>query len=158
MSVQAPPPRRPPRPRPIDAAWPALPLAALGIAVLVALLAVLLAPERSVEDQVRDDVDALAQAVQQGRGEDACARLASPLREVVLARTAPLACPAAIRTFGLGIDAEALRRGDIAEVTVVGDQARVLRQDIRFPGGQVFSNGLQLLRVDGTWRLALLTA
>ncbi len=143
--------------RPVDRAWPALPLSALGVATLVALVGVAAAPQPSETDRIADTVKDFAAAVQEQRGEDACALLTPAGRQAVTARLGTLGCAATIRSFGFGIDPGVLRVARVAGVQIVGDRATIPRAQLIVPGGKPFGRTIALERVDGEWRIATVT-
>ena len=143
--------------RPVDRAWPALPLAALGVATLVALVGIVAAPQPSETDRIADTVEDFAAAVQEKRGEDACALLTPKGQQATAARLGTLGCAETIRSFGFGLDPGALRAARVASVQIVGDRATIPRAQLIVPGGKPFGRTIALERIDSEWRIATVT-
>lgn len=144
------------RARALDHAWPALALIALGLAALVAVIGVIAAPARPEVERIDDAVETLARAVQERRGEDACAALTPAARRIVAARLGTLDCAATIRSFGLGIDAGRLRAARVVGARVDGDRALVAREQLVLPDGAPFGGAVTLERRGGAWQVARL--
>ncbi len=134
--------------------WPTLPLGALGLTVVVALAGVVAAPRPSDADRIAETVKDFAAAVQERRGEDACALLTPAGRQAVATRLGTLDCAATIRSFGFGIDAGPLRVARVGEVAVAGDRATIARDQLRGPDGKPYGRTITLERRGGTWRIA----
>ncbi len=148
------PPRRPQRA--VDRAWPALPLIALGLAVVVAVVGVLAAPREGDLARIDDAVHDFARAVQEQRGEDACALLTPAARRAVAQRLGTVGCAGTVRSFGIGLDAGRLRVATVREATITGDRAGVAREQLVLPDGAPYRGGLTLERAGGGWLLATL--
>ncbi|MDQ3632253.1 MAG: hypothetical protein M3417_13475 [Actinomycetota bacterium] len=140
--------------RPIDRAWPALPLLTLMIAALVAVIGIVAAPRATDADRIADTVEDFAQAAQERRGADACALLTPAAQQATAARTGTLSCAETIRSFGVGFDSGALRVARIVAVSVTGDRATIARDQLLAPDGKPFGRALALERIDGAWRIA----
>lgn len=148
------PPRRPQRA--VDRAWPALPLIALGLAVVVALVGILAAPRATDLQRIDDAVGDFAGAVAERRGEDACALLTPAAQQAVAARLGTVDCAGTVRSFGLGFDAGRLRVATVRDATVTGNRASVAREQLVLPDGAPYRGGLTLERAGDRWRLATL--
>ncbi len=142
------------RERPIDRAWPALPLLALVLAALVAVIGVLAAPEEREVDRIGEAVHDFARAAQERRGEDACALLTPSARQVIAARLGTLTCAETVRSFGVGLDTRRLALAEVVGAAVVGEQATVATQQLVLPGNEAFGRGVRLERSGGSWRIA----
>ncbi len=140
--------------RPIDGAWPALPLLTLAIAAIVAVLGIVAAPQPTDADRIADTVEDFAQAVQERRGADACALLTPAARQATAARTGTLSCAEFVRSFGFGFNAGTLRVARVVDVDIAGDRATIPRDRLLVPGGKPFGRALALERIDGAWRIA----
>lgn len=136
-------------------AWPALPLALLALAALVALAGVLAAPAPSPTDRMADAVQDFGAAVQELRGEAACADLTPAARRAVAARTGTLDCATTIRSFGFGIDPGPLREAAITHAQVTGTRATVTGQEL-LAHGRPYGRPLTLERLGGRWLIAAL--
>ncbi len=142
---------------PLDRAWPALPLIFLAIAAVVALIGILAAPRPTEAERIADAVHDFAAAVQERRGEDACALLTPAARATAAARTGTLDCAATVRSFGLGLDAGPLRAARVVGVAVMGDRATIARDQLLVPDGKPFGLTITLERIDGAWRITAVT-
>lgn len=116
----------------------------------------LAAPGRSAADQVTDTLDRFSAALAERRGEDACADLTRAARRGVEQRTGTLDCAATLRTFGLGLDASALRAGRIVRVTVAGTRAVIEARDLLAPSGRPVGPRVTFERDGDEWRIATL--
>lgn len=119
--------------RPIDGAWPALPLLTLAIAAIVAVLGIVAAPQPTDADRIADTVEDFAQAVQERRGADACALLTPAARQATAARTGTLSCAEFVRSFGFGFNAGTLRVARVVDVDIAGDRATIPAIGSSFP-------------------------
>lgn len=137
--------------------WPALPLLALGLALVVVVVGVVAAPRPSEADRIAETVEGFARAVQERRGEDACARLTPDGRQAVARRLGTLGCAATIRSFGYGIDAGPLRVARVVDVAISGDRATIAREQLLVPDGKSYGRAITLERVAGDWRIAAIT-
>lgn len=143
--------------RPIDRAWPALPLLALLIAAIVAVIGTAAAPRATDADRIADAVNDFAQAAQERRGADACALLTPAGQQATAARTGTLDCAGTLRSFGPGFDAGRLRVARVVGVEVTGDRATIARDQLLVPDGKPFGRTITLERIDGDWRIAAVT-
>ncbi len=143
--------------RAVDRAWPALPLAALGVAALVAVVGVVAAPQPSETARIVGTVHDFAAAVQEKRGEDACALLTPAGRQAVTAQVGTLGCAATIRSFGYGIDPGVLRVARVTGGQIAGDRATIPRAQLLAPGGRPVGRTITLERIGGEWRIAAVT-
>lgn len=143
--------------RPIDRAWPALPLLALVLAAIVAVVGTVAAPRPSDADRIAAAVEDFAQAAQERRGADACALLTRAAQQATAARTGTLDCEQTLRSFGPGFNAGALRVARVVAVQVTGDRATIARDQLLAPDGTVFGATITLERIDGGWRIAAVT-
>ncbi len=136
--------------------WPALPLLALALTVLVAIVGVVAAPGTPEVERLDDAVHDVATAVAEQRGADACALMTPATQAAVAARIGTLACPAVIRSFGAGFPADRLRTATVRGATITGDRATVATDQVVVPDGAPYGAPLQLERTGGSWRLAAL--
>lgn len=143
--------------RPLAGTWPVLPLLLLALAALVALAGIVAAPGPTDARRIGDTVHDFAAAVQERRGEDACALLTSTAQAATAARTGTLDCAATVRSFGFGLDAASLRAARVVGVTVVGDRAAITGEQLLGPDGKPFGRAIALERSDGRWRVAALS-
>jgi len=141
---------------PLDRAWPGLPLLFLALAVVVALVGIVAAPTPTDAERIEGTLHDFAAALQERRGEDACALLTPAVQQATTARTGTLGCPATVRSFGLGIDPAPLRVARVAGVQVMGDRATIGRDQLLVPDGEPFGGATTLERIDGRWRIATL--
>ena len=149
------PDEEPPRTRTLaDRAWPALPLALVVLAALVAVVGVVAAPEPTSKERIGTTVEAFARAVQERRGEDACRRLTPAAREAAAARVGTLGCAETIRSFDIGLDAAALRAARLTAVRVTGERATIPPGGLGAPGGRPLGRTITLERSLGIWRIA----
>lgn len=139
--------------RAVDRAWPALPLALLALAVLVALVGVVAAPRPSDTERIAEVVEDFGAAVQERRGEDACGLLTPGAQAEQAARLGTLDCAATIRSFGTGVNGAQLRLTRVLSARITGDRAAVPRDQLLVPNGKPFGSTVQLARVDGEWRI-----
>lgn len=141
------------RQRPIDRAWPALPLIALALAAVVAVVGVLAAPRETEVQRIDDTVSAFARAAQEKRGEDACALLTPDAQRTVAARLGTLTCAETVRSFGVGFDTARLRVAKVVAATVTGQGAIVARDQLVLADGAPFGGGVVLVRTGERWRI-----
>jgi len=141
---------------PLDRAWPRLPLLFLALAVVVALIGIVAAPTPTDAERIEDTLHDFAAALQERRGEDACALLTPAVQQAATARTGTLDCPGTARSFGLGIDPARLRVARVAGVQVADDRATIAREQLLVPDGEPFGGVTTLERIDGRWRIATL--
>ena len=142
--------------RPLAGTWPVLPLLLLAVAVVVAMIGIAAAPRPTDARRIGETVRSFAGALQERRGEDACALLTPTAQQAAAARTGTLSCAATVRSFGLGVDAGPLRAARVVGVTVLGDRATVAREQLLVPDGEPFGAAITLERIDGLWRIAAL--
>lgn len=142
--------------RPLAGTWPVLPLLLLALAVVVALVGIVAAPTPTDAERIGDTVHDFAGALQERRGEDACALLTPVAQQAASARMGTLGCAATVRSFGLGIDGGRLRGAHLVGVEVAGDRATIPREQLRVPDGAPFGGAITLERTDGRWRIATL--
>ena len=140
-------------PRGLRGWWPALPLALLALAAVVVVAGVPAAPAPTAQQEVGDTIHDFALALEQDRGEDACAHLTPEGRRTVAARTGTLDCPTTLRTFGIGLDPAALAAAHLTGVTVTGDKAVVARRQLLQPDGTPVGGGIVLVRAGAGWRI-----
>ena len=139
--------------RPIDRAWPALPLFALALAVVAALIGVLAAPKETDVDRIAGTVQDFARAAQERRGEDACALLTPDGQTTIAARLGTLSCAETVRSFGVGFDAARLRGARVVGASLAGNGAIVSREQLVLPGIVPFGGGVVLVRAGSGWRI-----
>ncbi len=143
--------------RPLAGTWPVLPLLLLALAALVAVVGILAAPSPTDARRIGDTVHDFAAALQERRGEAACALLTPTAQAATAARTGTLGCAATVRSFGLGFNAASLRATRVVGVTVVGDRAAITGEQILGPDGKPFGRAIALERIDDRWRVAALS-
>jgi phage tail tape-measure protein len=141
----------------IDRGWPAAPLLVLALAAVVVVVGIAAAPAPTDRQRVGEALHDVARAVQERRGEDACALLTPHAQQAVAARTGTLDCADTVRTFGLGVDAAALEAAQVTGVSVAGTRATVARGQLLQPDGTPFGKGAVLERAGDGWRLVALT-
>lgn len=138
----------------IDRAWPLAPLGLLGLALLVVVIGMLAAPAESARDRIADTVEDFAAAVDERRGEDACALLTPAAARATADSIGTLDCATVVRSFGYAVDTGPLRVATIREVEVSGAKATIAPDQLIVPGGKPFGPGITLKRVGDQWRVA----
>ena len=138
----------------IDRAWPLAPLALLALAAAIVVVGLLAAPAESTRDQIADAVHDFAAAVDERRGEDACALLTPAATRATAASIGTLDCATVVRSFGYAVDTGPLRVADVRRVEVRGEKATIAPDELTVPGGKPFGPGIALERVGGAWRVA----
>lgn len=141
---------------PLDRAWPGLPLLFLALAAVVALVGIIAAPTPTDAERIEGTLHDFAGALQERRGEDACALLTPAAQRTATARTGTLDCPATARSFGLGIDPAPLRTARVTGVQVAGGRATIAREQLLVSDGEPFGGVTTLEHIDGRWRIATL--
>lgn len=139
---------------PVDRSWPLVPLGLLALALLVAVVGIAAAPAASEQDQITTTVQDFAAAVDERRGEDACALLTPAAARRTAASIGTLSCATVVRSFGYAGDTRALRAAKLRGVEVRGDRATVAPDQLIVPGGRPFGPGISLRRIDGAWRVS----
>ncbi len=134
--------------------WPLAPLALLALAAVIVVVGLLAAPAESAQDRIADTVHDFAAAVDERRGEDACALLTPAAARATAASIGTLDCATVVRSFGYAVDTGPLRVADVRRVDVNGDKATIAASELIVPGGKPFGPGIALERVGREWRVA----
>ncbi|MBA2348309.1 MAG: hypothetical protein H0V81_08435 [Solirubrobacterales bacterium] len=138
----------------IDRAWPLAPLGLLGLALVIVVIGLLAAPAETPQDRIAGTVEDFAAAVDERRGEDACALLTPAAAKATADSIGTLGCATVVRSFGFAVDTGPLRVATILRADVNGTKATIPADQLIVPGGKPFGPGIALERVDGQWRVA----
>ncbi len=138
----------------LSRAWPLVPIALVGVALAIVVVGVLTAPAETPRERIAETVEAFAAAVDERRGEDACALLTPAAERATAASIGTVDCATVVRSFGYAVDTGPLRVATILRADVVGEKATIAPDQLIVPGGKPFGPGLALERVGDEWRVA----
>jgi hypothetical protein len=126
----------------------------VALTLLAAAVGLLAAPEPSPTARIATTIKDFAAAVDERRGEDACALLTPAAAAAVARSIGTLDCAQTIRAFGYRLNTAPLRVAAVRRADVVGATARIAPDQLNVPGGRTFGPGVALKRVGGDWRVA----
>lgn len=141
-------------PRWVDRLWPWGPIVLVALAVLTGLNSIANRPAPSDTDQIADVVHDFGKAVDDKRGEEACALLTPAARRQLVAEVPTVTCPVAVRSFGLGFDPRALGDASIRAITVHGTTGIIRRADLVTANDVSIGLELTFAKTDGHWRIS----
>lgn len=140
-------------PRWVDRLWPWGPIVLVALAVLTGINSIANRPPPSDTDRIADVIHDFGKAVDDRRGEDACALLTPKAQRELVAEVPTVTCPVAVRSFGLGFDPRALGDASIKAITVTGARGIIRRADLTTQGGVAIGLQPTFLKVGGDWRI-----
>jgi hypothetical protein len=140
----------------IDRLWPWGPIVLVVLAVLTGLNSIANRPPPSDTDRIADVIRDFGKAVDDRRGEDACALLTPAAQRELVAEVPTVTCPVAVRSFGLGFDPRALGDASIRAITVQGTTGIIRRADLTTAGGVAIGLEPRFAKVGGDWKIAAL--
>lgn len=138
----------------IDRLWPWGPIALVVLAVLTGLNSIAHQPAKSDTDHIGDLVHDFGKAVDDRRGEDACAMLTPAAQQQLVAQVPTVTCPVAVRSFSLGFDPAALGEASIKAITVRGTAGVIRRTDLTNAAGISLGLGLTFRKTGGRWLIS----
>ncbi len=138
----------------IDKLWPWGPIVLVVLAVLTGINSIAKQPPESDTDRIADVVHNFGEAVDNKRGDEACAMLTSDAQQQLVAEVPTVTCPVAVRSFGLGFDPYALGRSNIKAIHVVGTTATIGRTELVNERDVPIGIGLALSKVGGEWQIS----
>lgn len=126
----------------------------MALTLLAVAIGLLAAPAPTPAARIATTVEDFAAAVDERRGEDACALL-TPAAALEVARSiGTLDCAQTIRSFGYRLNTAPLRVATVRRADVTGAKATIAPDQLIVPGGRTFGPGIALERIDGDWRVA----
>lgn len=139
----------------VDRAWPQLAIGLLALALVIAVAAYATQPGRQPDDQVRAVVTDFVNAAADRDADTACRLLTAAGRQAVTAPVPGTPCEVYARSFGF--DVAGLGGVTLRLERKLPDRVVLDATNMTAPDGMPVKRRLELVRVDGDFRIDALT-
>jgi hypothetical protein len=139
----------------VDRAWPQVAVALLALALVITAVAYATQPGRQDDDQVRAVLTDFVNAAADRDADTACGLLTAAGKQAVTAPVPGTSCEVYARSFGF--DVAGLGGATLRLDRALGDRVVLDGTNMTAPDGTPVQRRMELVRVDGDYRINSLT-